>query len=96
MGEQDELCLADSEDRQKDWNAAFDTNVFGPVRATKALLPHMRARRSGTLVFIGSLSGWYGDPFMSTYSGTKFALEGKRDRLLDTAATLNEQHQLTA
>jgi short-subunit dehydrogenase len=56
--------------------AQFETNVFGVVKITRAMLPHMRERRSGTLVFMGSRSGWYGDPFCGAYAGSKFALEG--------------------
>lgn len=56
--------------------AQFDTNVFGTVKVTQEVLPHFRQRKSGTVVFISSLSGWYGDPFTSAYSGSKFALEG--------------------
>ena len=57
--------------------AEFDTNVFGVIKATRAVLPHFRERRQGTNVFIGSRSGWLGDPFCSAYSGSKFALEGE-------------------
>ncbi|KAI1416386.1 NAD(P)-binding protein [Hypoxylon sp. FL1857] len=56
--------------------AQFDTNVFGVFKVTRAVLPHLRERRSGTLVFIGSLSGWHGHPFTGPYAGSKFALEG--------------------
>ncbi|KAI1205571.1 NAD(P)-binding protein [Annulohypoxylon truncatum] len=56
--------------------AQFDTNVFGVVKVTRAVLPHLRERKSGTMVFIISLSGWYGHPFNGPYSGSKFALEG--------------------
>ncbi|KAI0163931.1 NAD(P)-binding protein [Xylariaceae sp. FL1272] len=56
--------------------AQFETNVFGVYKLTRALLPHLRERRTGTLVFIGSRSGWYGDPFVGPYTGSKFALEG--------------------
>ncbi|GFF56550.1 uncharacterized oxidoreductase YusZ [Aspergillus udagawae] len=60
----------------EEFRANFDTNVFGVLKVTKALLPHFRQRRSGTTVFISSRSGWYGDPLVGPYSGTKFALEG--------------------
>jgi NAD(P)-dependent dehydrogenase (short-subunit alcohol dehydrogenase family) len=60
----------------EDWLAQFDTNVFGTIKVTKALLPHFRARRSGTMVFISSLSGWIGHAGCSAYAGSKFALEG--------------------
>jgi NAD(P)-dependent dehydrogenase (short-subunit alcohol dehydrogenase family) len=57
--------------------SSFETNVFGPIKVTRALLPHMRARKSGTLVFIGSLSGQVGHQFTGAYAGSKFALEGQ-------------------
>ncbi|KAI0386371.1 NAD(P)-binding protein, partial [Hypomontagnella monticulosa] len=56
--------------------AQFDTNVFGVFKVTRAALPHLREKRSGTMVFISSLSGWHGHPFVGPYSGSKFALEG--------------------
>ncbi|KAF4450150.1 hypothetical protein F53441_6668 [Fusarium austroafricanum] len=60
----------------EDYLASFETNVFGPIKVTRALLPHMRARKSGTMVFISSVSGWIGHRFTGAYAGTKFALEG--------------------
>ncbi|KAK7414935.1 hypothetical protein QQX98_006260 [Neonectria punicea] len=60
---------------------SFDTNVFGVLKVTKALLPHFRERRSGINVFISSISGWYGYEFNAGYSGTKFALEGMVESL---------------
>jgi NAD(P)-dependent dehydrogenase (short-subunit alcohol dehydrogenase family) len=63
-------------DRYEGFLAQFDTNVFGTIKVTRALLPHFRERRAGTNVFIGSLSGWIGHRGVSPYSGSKFALEG--------------------
>ncbi|KAH8777082.1 hypothetical protein F5882DRAFT_330538 [Hyaloscypha sp. PMI_1271] len=60
----------------EDFLAQFETNVFGTIKVTQALLPQFRQRRAGTMVFIGSLSGWMGDPGISAYVGSKFALEG--------------------
>ncbi|KAJ9624601.1 hypothetical protein H2204_010783 [Knufia peltigerae] len=60
----------------EDFLAEFDTNVFGTIKVTRALLPHFRERRSGTMVFIGSLSGWVGHAGCGAYAGSKFALEG--------------------
>jgi len=60
----------------KDFFAQFDTNVFGTIKVTRALLPHFRQQRTGTMVFISSLSGWIGHPGCSAYAGSKFALEG--------------------
>lgn len=60
----------------EDFLAQFETNIFGTIKVTQALLPQFRQRRAGTMVFIGSLSGWMGDPGISAYVGSKFALEG--------------------
>ncbi|KAK8121827.1 hypothetical protein PG984_010497 [Apiospora sp. TS-2023a] len=65
----------------KDYLAQFETNVFGAIKVTKALLPHMRERRSGTMVFIGSRAGWIGDGGVSAYCGSKFALAGIAEAL---------------
>ncbi|KAI0113079.1 NAD(P)-binding protein [Daldinia grandis] len=54
----------------------FDTNVFGAFKVTRAVLPYLRERRSGIMVFITSLSGWHGHAFTGPYAGSKFALEG--------------------
>ncbi len=71
-----------TQNRPEQFVAEFDTNVFGSIKVTRAILPHFRQRRAGTVVFIGSLSGWIGDPFCSAYSGSKFALEGMDDSFL--------------
>ncbi|ETI25850.1 hypothetical protein G647_02627 [Cladophialophora carrionii CBS 160.54] len=59
-----------------DFQAQFDTNVFGTIKVTRAVLPHFRQRHAGTAVFIGSLSGWVGHPGVGAYAGSKHALEG--------------------
>ncbi|KAJ4411001.1 hypothetical protein N0V85_003874 [Neurospora sp. IMI 360204] len=59
----------------------FETNVFGLLKVTNAVLPHMRERRSGTLVFMSSLSGWKGHEFCGAYAASKFAVEGMVEAL---------------
>lgn len=54
----------------------FQTNLFGVINTTRALLPHFRSRASGIVVFIGSSGGIAGDPGAGAYCGTKFAIEG--------------------
>ena len=54
--------------------AVFDTNLFGAVRVTRAVLPGMRARHSGRIVNIGSLAGWIGEPGEGFYAASKAAL----------------------
>jgi NAD(P)-dependent dehydrogenase (short-subunit alcohol dehydrogenase family) len=59
----------------------FDTNVIGLLEVTKAVLPHMRARRSGTVVNISSIGGQISFPLGTLYHGTKFAVEGLSEAL---------------
>ncbi|CEG46607.1 3-oxoacyl-(acyl-carrier-protein) reductase [Plasmopara halstedii] len=54
----------------------FNTNVFGVMRMLRAVLPHMREKRSGVIANIGSASGWFGLKGMGVYGSTKFALAG--------------------
>ncbi|KAI9700997.1 MAG: hypothetical protein M1820_006642 [Bogoriella megaspora] len=54
----------------------LNTNLFGPVNLSRAILPHFRLKKAGTLVFVGSQAGWKGDPGATAYCASKFALEG--------------------
>jgi len=54
----------------------YETNVFGLVRTTQAVLPIMRKQRSGMVVNISSGAGRFGFPTGSAYVSTKFAVEG--------------------
>ncbi|RPD65150.1 NAD-P-binding protein [Lentinus tigrinus ALCF2SS1-6] len=60
---------------------AFDTNVFGVVRTSRAVIPHMAARKSGSIVNIGSFVGELTLPFAGIYAGTKAALHAITDAL---------------
>ncbi|MHA1681700.1 MAG: SDR family oxidoreductase [Promethearchaeota archaeon] len=60
----------------------FDTNVFGVIRTIKAVLPHMRARRSGLIINVSSVGGRLGIPLEGIYCATKFAVEGLSEALL--------------
>ncbi len=59
----------------------FDTNVIGLLEMTKAVLPHMRQNRSGTIINISSIGGQITFPLGSLYHGTKFAVEGLSEAL---------------
>lgn len=66
----------------------FDTNVFGLLNVTRAVLPVMRARKSGHIFNLSSLAGFYGDAGVSSYCGTKFAVEGISESLAKEVAPL--------
>jgi NAD(P)-dependent dehydrogenase (short-subunit alcohol dehydrogenase family) len=59
----------------------FDTNVIGLLEVTRAILPHMRANRAGTIVNISSIGGQITFPLGTLYHGTKFAVEGLTEAL---------------
>ncbi|MCW2244288.1 oxidoreductase [Azospirillum canadense] len=61
--------------------AMFDTNVFGLAAVTRAVLPGMRARRTGCIVNISSQGGMIGFPGSGYYAATKFAVEGLSESL---------------
>ena len=61
--------------------SVFNTNVFGVIRVTRAVLPSMRARKSGTIVTVGSLAGKVSAPFGGVYAASKHAIEALSDAL---------------
>jgi NAD(P)-dependent dehydrogenase (short-subunit alcohol dehydrogenase family) len=54
----------------------FDINVFGVIRMINAVLPHMRAQRSGRIINISSILGFIPQPYMAIYAASKHAVEG--------------------
>jgi short-subunit dehydrogenase len=56
-------------------------NIWAPVRLTQMVLPHMRERKSGTIVNISSLAGRMGVPYYATYCASKFAMRGFSEAL---------------
>ena len=61
--------------------AIFDTNFFGIVRMTRAVLPHMRRQGRGRIINIGSVLGFLPMPYGALYSATKHAIEGYSESL---------------
>lgn len=59
----------------------FDTNFFGLIRVTNAVLPHLRAQRSGRIINIGSVLGFLPAPYGALYSASKHAVEGYSESL---------------
>jgi NAD(P)-dependent dehydrogenase (short-subunit alcohol dehydrogenase family) len=59
----------------------FDTNFFGVVRMTRAVVPHMRRRGSGRIINIGSVLGFLPMPYGALYAATKHAIEGYSESL---------------
>jgi NAD(P)-dependent dehydrogenase (short-subunit alcohol dehydrogenase family) len=69
-----------------DFRAQVETNLFGPLNVTRAVLPVMRAQRSGLVVTISSTAGIAGGEFTSAYAAAKFALEGWMESLAPEVA----------
>ncbi len=56
--------------------AQFETNVFGVIRVTQAVLPVMRKQKNGVIINVSSIAGRVAFPISNAYASTKFALEG--------------------
>ena len=65
----------------KQFRAQMETNFFGPLNVTRAILPVMRQQRSGQVITITSTAGLIGQEFVVAYAASKFALEGWMESL---------------
>jgi short-subunit dehydrogenase len=68
--------MSDSEEKDQ-----FNTNYFGPVALIRAVLPKMRSSGRGKIINVSSVSGMLAMPTMSSYSASKYALEGMSEAL---------------
>jgi len=59
----------------EDWRRQFETNFFGVIRVTQAVLPKMRERRAGRILMMSSVSGFVTPPTQGAYSASKHAIE---------------------
>lgn len=82
MGAVEEASAAEVE-------AVYRTNVFGLLNVTRAVLPHMRAAKSGRVLNISSIGGYRGAAGFGVYSSTKFAVEGLSEALHAELAPLS-------
>jgi NAD(P)-dependent dehydrogenase (short-subunit alcohol dehydrogenase family) len=82
------LLGAVEEARDEEVRAVFDTNVFGLLAVSRAVLPVMRTQRSGAVVNISSVGGFASGPGWGVYGATKFAVEGLSEAMRGELAPL--------
>jgi short-subunit dehydrogenase len=73
-GSAEEMLMEEIQDQ-------IETNLTGLIRCCRAVLPGMRAMKTGLIVNMGSLAGLMGVPFQSVYSATKYGIEGYSESL---------------
>ncbi len=69
--------------------AMYETNVFGVMNVTRAVLPLMRKQRGGCIINVTSMAGMMGAPTISVYASTKFAVEGYTEAMAFEYRPLN-------
>jgi NAD(P)-dependent dehydrogenase (short-subunit alcohol dehydrogenase family) len=67
--------------RLEDWRRQFETNFFGVIRVTQAVLPRMRELRKGRILMMSSVSGFVTPPTQGAYSASKYAIEALSNAL---------------
>ncbi len=82
------LAGAIEEASEEEYMPVFETNVFGLIGVTKAVLPHLRKQRSGHVVNLSSIGGLIGSPGWGFYNASKFAVEGFSEALAAELAPL--------
>jgi NAD(P)-dependent dehydrogenase (short-subunit alcohol dehydrogenase family) len=82
------LAGAIEEATEDEYMPVFETNVFGLISLTKAVLPHLRKQRSGHIVNLSSIGGLIGSPGWGYYNASKFAVEGFSEALAAELAPL--------
>ena len=78
----------------EDFRAQVETNLFGPLNVTRAVLPVMRAQRSGLVVALSSTAGIAGQEFVSAYAASKFGIEGWIESLAPEIAPFGHRTML--
>ena len=82
------LAGAVEEATEAEYMPVFETNVFGLIRLTRAVLPHLRAQRSGSIVNLSSIGGLIGSAGWAFYNASKFAVNGFSEGLAAELAPL--------
>jgi NAD(P)-dependent dehydrogenase (short-subunit alcohol dehydrogenase family) len=70
----------------EDFRAQIESTLFGPINVTRAVLPGMRAQRSGLVVTISSTAGIAAGEFLTAYAASKFGVEGWMEALTPEVA----------
>jgi NAD(P)-dependent dehydrogenase (short-subunit alcohol dehydrogenase family) len=81
---------------EEDIRAIFEANVFGVLRVTRAVLPMMRAQKSGTIVTVSSISAFNAQPFNGAYSASKHAIEAFCEAMSQELKPFNVRIRLVA